>query len=131
MPMASARTPRLLDSRAKTSLNPNVMPIDFEAAFFSRPPKKKKKKVDYEALNSPFSRIPGLDLMTVRDLLNLGLSQIDELRGRSPESLFEDIQKQQENTPLDRLWYLRLAIYYAETDEPDRSLLQAWKWKDG
>tara|TARA_B110000438_G_C15736022_1_gene616365 strand:+ start:650 stop:973 length:324 start_codon:yes stop_codon:yes gene_type:complete len=106
------------------------MPIDFEAAFFSRPPKKKKKKIDYEALNSPLSRIPGLDLPTVRDLLDLGIRHTHELRGRSPESLFDDIQKERKNIPADRLWHLRLAVYFSENDEPDRSLLQAWKWKD-
>lgn len=106
------------------------MPIDFEAAFFSRPPKKKKKKVDYEALSSPLSRIPGLDLPTVRDLIDLGIRHTDELRGRSPESLFDDIKKKRDKTPIDRLWHLRLAVYFAENEEPDRSLLQAWKWKD-
>lgn len=109
------------------------MPIDFEAAFFAQPPrKKKKKKVDYQALNSPLSRIPGIDLPTVRDLLDLGINHADELRGRSPEALYADIQKtkEKEDTPIDRLWHLRLAVYFSENDEPDRSLLQAWKWKD-
>ncbi len=100
--------------------------------MFEFPPssERRKKKVDYEALHSPLKRIPGLDLPTVRDLLDIGIREIDELRGRAPESLFEAICKMREQTPGDRLWMLRLAVYYAETDEPDASLLQAWKWKD-
>lgn len=93
--------------------------------FFPR----KRKKVDYEALNSPLNRIPGLDLKTVRDLLNAGYEEVDDLRGRAPETLFEEIQNLRENTPADRLWSLRLAVYFAETPEPDSKLLEAWRWQ--
>lgn len=103
------------------------MPFD-PLSFFEKPPPR-RKKVDLEALHSPLNRIPGIDLKTVRDLLDLGFREVDELRGRSPESIFEDIQNQRENTPLDRLWTLRLAVYYAETPEPDPTLLEAWKWQ--
>ncbi|NDV61274.1 hypothetical protein G0Q06_02285 [Puniceicoccales bacterium CK1056] len=93
-------------------------------------PRKKKKKVDMEALNSPLKRIPGMDLPSVRDLLDLGIQEIEELNGRSPEALFEDILNLREQTPADRLHYLRLAVYFAESDDPDPKLLQAWKWAD-
>ncbi len=89
---------------------------------------RKKKKVDLEALQSPLKRIPGLDIPSVRDLLDIGIREIDELRGRAPESLFEDILNLREQTPPDRLSYLRLAVYYAETENPDPRLLEAWKW---
>jgi hypothetical protein len=93
-------------------------------------PRKKKKKVDMEALNSPLKRIPGMDLPSVRDLLDIGVREIEELNGRSPEALFEDILNLREQTPADRLHYLRLAVYFAESDDPDPKLLQAWKWAD-
>ncbi|MFP4540153.1 MAG: helix-hairpin-helix domain-containing protein [Opitutales bacterium] len=92
-------------------------------------PQRRRKKVDREALQSPFSRIPGLDLRTVRDLLDLGFRQVDELAGRSPEALFEEVQNLRENTPPDRLWHLRLAVYFAETPEPDPARLAAWRWQ--
>ncbi|MEX0332564.1 MAG: helix-hairpin-helix domain-containing protein [Puniceicoccaceae bacterium] len=91
---------------------------------------KRKKKVDMEALQSPLKRIPGMDIGTVRDLIDIGILDIDELRGRSPEALLEDIFNLREQTPKDRLSYLRLAVYYAETDEPDPQLLEAWKWNN-
>lgn len=90
---------------------------------------QKRKKVDYEALRSPLNRIPGINLATVRDLIDTGFGQVDELRGRSPETLFDEIRKLRENTPADRLWTLRLAVYFAETPEPDAALLEAWRWK--
>ena len=89
---------------------------------------RKKKKVDLEALQSPLKRIPGMDLPSVRDLLDIGIREIDELRGRSPESLFEEIQNVREQTPPERLHFLRMAVYYAETPEPDPHLLQSWRW---
>lgn len=93
-------------------------------------PPKRKKKVDYEALNSPLSRIPGIDLRTVRVLLNQEISDPDELRGRSPESLFAEGQRQNAQLAEDVLFSLRLAVYYAETPDPEPALLAPWKWKD-
>ena len=83
-----------------------------------------------EALQSPLKRIPGMDISSVRDLIDIGVEDIEELRGRSPEALFEEILNLREQTPPDRLYYLLLAVYYAETVEPDPHLLQAWKWSD-
>jgi len=92
-------------------------------------PKPKRKKVDYEALQSPLNRIPGMDLPTVRDLIDLGIQEVDELRGRSPEAIFEDILNKNEQTPPDRLFSIRMATYYAETSDPDPALLHPWKWQ--
>jgi len=89
---------------------------------------KKRKKVDLEALNSPLNRIPGMDLASVRDLLDLGFQQIEELKGRSPEVLFEEVLKLKEQIPPDRLNFFRMAVYFSESDDPDPQLMEAWKW---
>jgi hypothetical protein len=94
------------------------------------PAPRRRKKVDMQALQSPLKRIPGMDIASVRDLLDIGVEQIEDLRGRSPEALFEDILNLREQTPHERLHSLRMAVYYAETDEPDPRLLQPWKWAD-
>jgi hypothetical protein len=91
-------------------------------------PPKKKKKVDYEALQSPLNRIPGLDLLTVRDLIDCGFRHIHDLAGRSPEAIFEEIQNRRENTPADRIGAIRLAVYFAETPDPDPRRLQPHLW---
>ena len=97
--------------------------------MFEEIPKPRKKKVDREALLSPLKRIPGLDLPAVRDLLDLGLSEVDHLRGRAPETLFAEILKARPQTPPDRLWQFRLAVYYAETDSPEPSRLHPAAWQ--
>ncbi|KAF0095682.1 MAG: hypothetical protein E1N59_458 [Puniceicoccaceae bacterium 5H] len=99
-------------------------------AFPPPPGRKKKKEADYEALRSPLSRIPGLPIAAARDLIDLGFWNVDELQGRSPETLFDDLRKLKPKAPDDRLGALRLAVYYAETPDPDPQRLQVWQWLD-
>ena len=111
----------------------DIIPLD---ALFGKEPKfgptarKKKKKVDREALSSPMMRIPRMDVLVARDLIDIGMKELYQLRGRSAESLFEEIQKIREDTPEYRLAYLRMAIYYAENDQPDPKLLHPQEWQD-
>lgn len=98
--------------------------------FFTKASNRKKKKVDIEALQSPLKRIPGMDIASVRDLLDIGIQDTDELRGRAPEALLEEILNLREQTPPERLHFLRMAVYYSETPEPDPRLLQSWKWTE-
>jgi len=91
---------------------------------------KKEKKADYEALNSPLMRIPKIDIASVRDLIDLGFSYPHELAGRSPEVLIEELKKRKADVPTARLHYFRMAIYYAETPEPDAGKMNPWAWQD-
>lgn len=47
-----------------------------------------KKKVDYAALESPFMRIPRMNVRAARALLDLGFKEVYQLRGRDPDSIF-------------------------------------------
>ena len=111
----------------------DIIPLD---ALFGKEPKfgpnsrKKKKKVDREALSSPMMRIPRMDVLVARDLIDIGMKELYQLQGRSAESLFEEIRKMREDTPEYRLAYLRMAIYYAENDSPDPKLLHPQEWQD-
>lgn len=91
---------------------------------------ERKKKVDYEALTSPFMRIPRMKTEVARDLLDLGLHEIYELEGRSPEVLFEELKKSKGQAPDDRLAWFRLAVYFAENSQPEASLLHPLAWSD-
>lgn len=91
---------------------------------------QKKKKVDYAALNSPFMRIPKMDVATARDLMDLGFQYPHELAGRAPEALLADLQKIRDDIPPVRLSYFRLAVYFAETPEPESNKLNPWAWAD-
>lgn len=85
------------------------------------PENRRKRKVDVAALQSEFKRtVPTLSIEAARDLLDCGFKHIDELRGRSPETIFEQVKKLRPDTPKDRVMCYRLMIYFAETPEIDR-----------
>ncbi len=89
-----------------------------------------KQEADYAALQSPLMRIPHIDVATVRDLMDIGMAEIYELSGRAPEVLFEELKRTKPRTPADRLLVLRMAVYYAEHNDPDPELMYPWRWKD-
>ena len=109
----------------------DIIPLD---ALLGRNPqnagKKKKKKIDKEAMASPMMRIPRMDVRVARDLIDIGVKEIYELQGRAPESIFEEIKKRRIDTPNWRLPYLRMAIYYSENKEPEPSKLHPHAWED-
>jgi hypothetical protein len=92
------------------------------------PPKPRKKKVDYEALKSPLMRIPRMNVETARNLIDLRIRDIFDLKGRAPEVLFEDARRKDSKIPDDRIRYFRMAVYYAETDEPEPQRLHPDQW---
>jgi hypothetical protein len=92
------------------------------------PPPDKKKKTDIAALQSSFMHIPRLPVVVARDLLDLDLREVYELQGRSPEALFADLIRRKPSTPPDRLAWFRLAVYFAETPEPERAKLHPAAW---
>jgi hypothetical protein len=106
----------------------DILPL--EALLGGGDPKKKKKKVDREALASPIMRVPRMDVRAARDLMDIGVRELYQLQGRSAESLMEDIRAKKPEVPEYRLPYLRLAIYYAENEEPDPDKLHPSVWMD-
>lgn len=79
--------------------------------------KNKKKKTDYGALQSPFMRIPKMNVRGARGLLDLGFKEIYEIRGRDPESLFCDLKKKRIDVSGDILDFFRIAVEFAERDD--------------
>lgn len=102
---------------------------DIEIDPYAPPPNRRRKEADREALQSSLNRIPGIDLATVRDLLDIGIGEPYRLMGRSPEALLEAIRKKKPAVTTDRLAMLRLAVYYVETPDPEPSKLHAWAWR--
>jgi hypothetical protein len=85
------------------------------------PENRKKRKIDVVALQSEFKRnVPTLPVEAARDLLDCGFRHVDELRGRSPESIFEQVKKLRPDTPKDRIACYRLMVYFAEIPESER-----------
>ena len=46
------------------------------------------------------------------------------------ESIFEEIKKMRADTPEYRLAYLRMAIYFAENEQPDPKMLHPSVWAE-
>jgi hypothetical protein len=111
----------------RSPLEDVVVDMDFDEMAVTN---KKKRKVDVAALQSEFKRsVPSLDLTVARDLLDCGFVHTDELRGRSPEVLFEQIKKRRPETPADHLWSLRMMVYFSETPQPNRNLMHPHMWQ--
>lgn len=91
-------------------------------------PQKKKKKIDYEALNSALMRIPRMDVAAVRSLIDIGIREIYDLQGRAPEVLFEEARQKNKEIPAERIRYFRMAVYFAESETPKVSKLHPDEW---
>ncbi len=90
---------------------------------------KKEKKTDYEALESPFMRIPQMKVDLARCLIDLGYRQIYDLAGRAPDSLRDEVLNRPSAKQIPDLYpRLKLAVYFAETDDPDPAKLKLTHW---
>ncbi len=103
-----------------------LLPKDFETPFSADP--QEAKRLRAEALGSAFMRVPQLRIEAARDLLDLGFTQLYQIAGRSPETLFADIRQKRPATPDARLADFRLAVYVAETPVPDKAKLHPAAW---
>jgi len=75
--------------------------------------------------------IPYVGKNTKEDLLKLGITCVEDLRGKDPGDLYlQDclLKKYQEDKC--QLYVFRMAVYYAEHDFWDEEKLKWWYWKD-
>jgi hypothetical protein len=84
-----------------------------------------------KSLNSGLQKIPGVGPSIEKDLLDLGICRIDDLKGESPDDLYARLCSIK-NARVDRcvLYVFRCAVYYAEKKVHDPMLLKWWNWKD-
>lgn len=78
-------------------------------------------------------KIPGVGRSIARDLLNIGIKSICDLKGRDPEELYT-LSNNFQGKVQDRclLYVFRCAVYYASTPEEERESekMKWWNWKD-
>ena len=77
--------------------------------------------------------IPGVGKSIALDLWDIGITCIEDLKGKDPAVLYDQsniIAGQVQDRCL--IYVFRGAIYFAETDEEaqDPELLKWWNWKD-
>lgn len=76
-------------------------------------------------------QIPGVGKSIAQDLRRIGITSVDQLKGRDPEALYRRLCNFKAS-PVDRcmLYVFRCAVYYASSSDPDPELLKWWNWKD-
>ncbi len=79
------------------------------------------------------TKIPGVGESIATDLYNIGIRNIQDLRGKNPEILYNQ-SNEFAGCIQDRclLYVFRCAVYFAETpaDKQDAGKLKWWNWKD-
>ena len=75
--------------------------------------------------------VPGIGKSLARDLRDLGIKDVENLRGRDPEKMYTDLNVRRgvRQDPCV-LYVFRCAVYFAETDKPEPELVKWWNWKD-
>jgi predicted flap endonuclease-1-like 5' DNA nuclease len=75
--------------------------------------------------------IPGVGPSLAQDLVDLGFSDVDELKGQDAERMYQDLCRIRGGR-VDRcvLYVFRCAVYYASNSDHDPELLKWWNWKD-
>jgi Pathogenicity locus len=75
--------------------------------------------------------IPGVGRSIALDLADLGYHRASDLRGQSPEAMYEAIGERR-GVRQDRclLYVFRCAVYYASRSRHDPEMLKWWNWKD-
>ena len=76
-------------------------------------------------------RIPGVGPSIARDLQDLGMRRVEDLRDADPQSLYDELCALR-GAHIDRcvLYVFRCAVYFASNGDHDPELLKWWSWKD-
>ncbi len=88
------------------------------------------KKILTPQNKSDLKNIPGIGKSIERDLQDIGIKCVDDLKGKEPEYLYNKLCASK-NTAVDKcvLYVFRCAVYYAENKKHDPELLKWWNWK--
>ena len=75
--------------------------------------------------------IPYVGRNTKEDLINMGITCVEDLVGKDPEDLYlQDCLIKKCREDRCQLYMFRMAVYYAEHTEWDQEKLRWWYWKD-
>jgi Pathogenicity locus len=80
---------------------------------------------------SELEKIPGVGKSIARDLQNIGIHSIADLKGKNPETLYAQSNQFAGITQVRCLLYVfRCAVYFAGQENPEPDKLKWWNWKD-
>ncbi|MGC9367789.1 MAG: helix-hairpin-helix domain-containing protein [bacterium] len=88
--------------------------------------KNKKNQIKSDLLN-----IPGVGKSISRDLREVGIKKISDLKEKNPDELYRKLCSIR-NAKIDRcvLYVFRCAVYFASNQQHQPKLLRWWNWKD-
>lgn len=86
---------------------------------------------DKAAVLKAFRTIPGIGKACAQDLWNIGLRSVEDLKGKNPGELYEQLNAVTGmRHDICMLYTFRCAVYYASERHHDREKLNWWYWKD-
>lgn len=82
-------------------------------------------------MKTELTKIPYIGKRTKEALMNIGITCVEDLRGKDPEELYmQDCLAKGFQEDRCALYVLRMAVYYAENTERETEKLKWWYWKD-
>ncbi len=90
-----------------------------------------KQNLTYHQQIKELREIPGVGISIANDLLNIGITKIEDLKNKDPEWLYHQSNKYA-GVVQDRclLYVFRCAVYFATETKHDKEKLKWWNWKD-
>lgn len=80
---------------------------------------------------SELENIPSIGPSIANDLISMGITRVAQLKGRSPEGLFNKLRAMTGGYQDPCVLYsFRCAVYYASHTRHDPEKLKWWNWKD-
>ncbi len=82
-------------------------------------------------LKTDLLTIPNIGKRMKESLLNIGITCVEDLKGKNPEDLYhQDCKVKGFQEDRCALYVFRMAVYYAENENPEEEKLKWWYWKD-
>jgi ribosomal protein S13 len=89
--------------------------------------KRPVSKLAFEELQT----IPGIGKSIARDLVNIGITKVTDLKNKNPERIYEKINEfYAVKQDICLLYVMRCAVYYASTNNHQKAKLNWWYWKN-
>ncbi len=82
-------------------------------------------------MKTDLKTIPNVGTKTKQSLHNIGITCLEDLKGKNPEDLYlKDCQAKGFQEDKCQLYLFRMATYYADHTNHDEEKLKWWYWKD-
>lgn len=94
-------------------------------------PQRRSRTVATAPAGDELQSIPGVGPSIAKDLRDLDVRRVADLKGKDPEVLYDRLCLQR-GVHQDRclLYVFRCAVYFASTSRPNAEKLKWWNWKD-